>query len=55
MVIRNGKIKLKNYLGNQTQLMLKAQGDYVRQGRKILLENGKEYQLKLENSTLKLY
>ena len=49
------KVKLKNYLGNQTQLTLKAEGDYVTPDREVLLEDGIEYQLKLESSQLKLY
>ena len=48
-------MKLKNYLGNQTQLTLKAQGDYVTEDREVLLKNGMEYQLKLESGQLKLY
>ena len=49
------KVKLKNYLGNQTQLTLKAQGDYVTKDREVLLKNGIEYQLQLESGQLKLY
>ncbi len=49
------QVKLKNYLGNQTQINLRTQGDYVTPDNKILLKHNTEYTLKLEKRELKLY
>ena len=49
------QVRLKNYLGNQTQINLRTQGDYVTPDNRILLKHNTEYTLKLENRELKLY
>lgn len=42
-------------MGNQTQVNLRVQGDYVTSENKILLKNNNQYTLKLENGKIKLY
>ncbi|WP_338449583.1 SpoIID/LytB domain-containing protein [Niallia oryzisoli] len=48
------QVKLNNYLGNQTQVNLRVQGDYVTSEHKTLLKNNNQYTLKLENGKIKL-
>lgn len=48
-------VKLKNYLGNKTQVTLKPSGTYKTIDGKVSLNSNTEYILKLEQSQLKLY
>lgn len=49
------KVKLRNYLGNQTQIMLEPKGNFTSSDHKIMLKDGQEYKLQLENKKLVLY
>lgn len=48
------KVKLVNYLGNQTQLTIIPTGDYLVQGSNIKLISGKTYLLKYDSNKISL-
>lgn len=48
-------IKLKNYLGNQSQLTLTVKGEYDISASSLTLVEGNTYTVKAENSALSLY
>lgn len=48
-------VKLKNYIGSQTQLTVTVKGEYDIPGSNVTLMEGKTYTLKVENGALSLY
>ena len=48
-------VKLRNYLGNQTQIMIKGNGEYLTADRQTVLKSGSLYYLKLESGKVNLY
>ncbi|MEH7416821.1 SpoIID/LytB domain-containing protein [Neobacillus drentensis] len=48
-------VKLKNYIGSQTQLTVKVKGEYTISGSDFSLLEGKTYTVKAENNALTLY
>ena len=49
------QVKLENYLGNQTQLSLRVNGDYLIESSNLRLEDGKTYIVRIENGELALF
>lgn len=48
-------VKLKNYLGNQTEISLKPTGDYETSDNNVVLKANNTYLLKQENGKLSIY
>ncbi|MGG4265309.1 SpoIID/LytB domain-containing protein [Peribacillus simplex] len=49
------EVKLKNYLGNQTNVKLTATGDYRTSGGETFIKEGEELTLKMESGKLTVY
>ncbi|WP_462413299.1 SpoIID/LytB domain-containing protein [Neobacillus sp. Marseille-QA0830] len=49
------KVKLINYLGNKTAIVLKSNGDYITNDSNVVLKSGTIYELKQINGKLSLY
>ena len=49
------KVKLKNFLGNQTTVTISATGDYLTSDGEVLIQSGEELKVKVEDGKLAVY